>query len=61
MDGIYTYCFGNKMSTMTPKVVLFTVDIVLPNHSDDKNVEQNGKQENGIIFYFISCIFILKI
>ncbi|CAD6187624.1 unnamed protein product [Caenorhabditis auriculariae] len=27
MDGIYTYCFGNKMSTMTPKAVMFTVEI----------------------------------
>lgn len=26
-DGIYTYCFGNKMSTMTPKAVMFSMDI----------------------------------
>ncbi|PIC22622.1 hypothetical protein B9Z55_016608 [Caenorhabditis nigoni] len=30
MDGIYTYCFGNKMSTMTPKAVMFTVEITEP-------------------------------
>jgi len=27
MDGNYQYCFGNKMSTMTPKVVMFSMDI----------------------------------
>lgn len=27
MPGEYSYCFGNKMSTMTPKVVLFNMEI----------------------------------
>lgn len=25
-DGDYTYCFGNKMSSMTPKVLMFSMD-----------------------------------
>jgi len=25
--GVYKYCFGNKMSTMTPKVVMFSMDV----------------------------------
>ncbi|CAF0995879.1 unnamed protein product [Didymodactylos carnosus] len=27
MDGIYTLCFGNQMSTMTPKMIMFSMDL----------------------------------
>ena len=26
-DGIYKYCFSNKMSSMTPKVVMFSMEV----------------------------------
>lgn len=37
MDGDYNYCFGNKMSTMTPKVMMFSMDIEANNKHDPKD------------------------
>ena len=27
MDGVYQYCFSNQMSSMTPKTVMFSMDL----------------------------------
>ena len=27
MDGVYKYCFGNEMSSMTPKIVMFSMEV----------------------------------
>ncbi|XP_033106954.1 transmembrane emp24 domain-containing protein-like [Anneissia japonica] len=27
MDGVYRYCFSNKMSSMTPKIVMFSMEV----------------------------------
>ncbi|XP_071524892.1 transmembrane emp24 domain-containing protein 2 [Panulirus ornatus] len=34
MDGVYTYCFSNKMSTMTPKIVMFSMELGEESKSD---------------------------
>jgi len=42
-DGAYKYCFGNKMSSMTPKMVMFTME------TGEKHVilEDEGKDGDG--------------
>ena len=27
IDGVYKYCFGNQMSSMTPKIVMFSMEV----------------------------------
>ncbi|XP_050441788.1 transmembrane emp24 domain-containing protein 2-like [Adelges cooleyi] len=47
--GAYTYCFSNQMSTMTPKVVLFNMEITEPQQAklehEVKGDEQEGEHE----------------
>jgi hypothetical protein len=40
MDGRYKYCFSNKMSTMTPKLVVFNLNV---GHKDTPHAENAEK------------------
>ncbi|XP_013793656.2 transmembrane emp24 domain-containing protein 2-like [Limulus polyphemus] len=49
MDGVYTYCFSNAMSTMTPKVVMFSMDVGnTPKGQEQDNDAHQNKLEDMI-------------
>ena len=44
IDGTYTFCLGNKMSTMTPKVVMFNIEVGnAPSDIKEDTTEEHSK------------------
>ncbi|KAJ8956241.1 hypothetical protein NQ318_014973 [Aromia moschata] len=46
--GVYTYCFSNKMSTMTPKVVMFNMALGETPKAEAQEGESTNKLEEMI-------------
>ena len=56
-DGIYKYCFSNKMSTMTPKILMFSMDVDQPHPTQ----AASSNSTSNYYFNFISKIQIIII
>merc|ERR1719272_186760 len=60
MDGIYRYCFSNKMSTMTPKLVVFNVAIGGQTHSSSKEIDEKHDRLHDSVRELAEALYNVK-
>ena len=49
MNGVYKYCFGNQMSSMTPKTVMFGFDL-----------SETAQDSDGVCVCMRVCVWLCK-
>ncbi|XP_013408022.1 transmembrane emp24 domain-containing protein 2 isoform X2 [Lingula anatina] len=49
MEGVYKYCFSNRMSTMTPKIVMFSLDVGDQPGGEKDNTMESDANENKLV------------
>lgn len=57
MDGDYQYCFGNKMSSMTPKVLMFSMDVEEPIKHDNAGAHDSATADHNKLEEMIKELF----